>query len=715
MKAIYTLLIILIPFLGFGQIINFFDLSDDQYQSAKSIYQSLDGGYILSGIVDGSGSQGFVLKTNENGELEWINYYEKDIHSLYPTSDLGYVFAYRENISTIKVVKLDQNGDEVWSNNHSHIFDIDPYNGNYYLKDIKQTNDDGYILLSQVTNYSGIFSDGLTGDIGILQKLNENGQEEWVKYFSGSLYTYNSPEDLLIQNLPLGGFIELVNDGGFIITVNLNNGSIIVKFNANGEYEYEKGYSTILFNDCSYNEWQGITSAKQTLDNGYILSGGCQYDPILIKTDSNGQLEWTKSIDNNSIESIATNIYQTNDEGYVFISRHGLRSTITKFDSVGNILGNLKLWNSANDGDNGIYEIYGVELLALTMNLTNDGGYVIGGKTINTNGENIEPSVFLMKIDNSMFLAPEVSTSYTDCDSIVDPITENIFYESGIYIDTIINDIGLNQIYTQDITVNSSPENQPIIGVNNPDPFSIHSYSCDVNHNNSNYSIYWEIVNGNIISDNGNYIEVQWGNDGFGQIICRERRNSTGCETINILNLSVGEYVQCTTSITQSGDILTAVTEPVELAIGANWYNIQTSNDTTRYWLMAENTSTFTPTFDCSYFIIASNENCSDTSSVYYYAEEARNIGQLSTSPNPTSGNVKVNFDNNNNQFVRLYLISNSGNILDEFLTKNNELEIDLSSYPSGTYHISFNSPKSKGCLNEDTFQKVSNTIILNK
>ena len=52
---------------------------------------------------------------------------------------------------------------------------------------------------------------------------------------------------------------------------------------------------------------------------------------------------------------------------------------------------------------------------------------------------------------------------------------------------------------------------------------------------------------------------------------------------------------------------------------------------------------------------------------------------------------------------------------LEEFLTKNNELEIDLSFYPSGTYHISFNSPKSKGCLNEDTFQKVSNTIILNK
>ena len=174
-----------------------------------------------------------------------------------------------------------------------------------------------------------------------------------------------------------------------------------------------------------------------------------------------------------------------------------------------------------------------------------------------------------------------------------------------------------------------------------------------------------------------------------------------------------GSCYSLTATISQNGDSLISNVN-IESPI-VRWYNVQTINDTVRYWLMASNTSNFNPSFDCSYFIIASDEYCSDTSSVYYYAEEAKNIGQLTTSPNPSDGKVKVNFDNSNNQFVRLYLINNSGNILDEFLTKNNELEIDLSSYPSGAYHITFNSPKSKGCLNEDTFQKVSNTIILNK
>ncbi|MDB0007399.1 T9SS type A sorting domain-containing protein, partial [Flavobacteriales bacterium] len=172
------------------------------------------------------------------------------------------------------------------------------------------------------------------------------------------------------------------------------------------------------------------------------------------------------------------------------------------------------------------------------------------------------------------------------------------------------------------------------------------------------------------------------------------------------------EYLNAT--ILQFGDSLKAIYD-ANLNVSVDWYNIQTNDSTTRYWLMLENSNIFYPSFDCSYFVIAANEFCADTSSIYYYAKEARSIGTMISSPNPTNGKTKIQFDNMKNQFVRLYLINNSGNILEEFLTKNNELEIDLSSYLSGTYHISFNSPKSKGCLNEDTFQKVSNTIILNK
>ena len=309
------------------------------------------------------------------------------------------------------------------------------------------------------------------------------------------------------------------------------------------------------------------------------------------------------------------------------------------------------------------------------------------------------------------------TTEVTACDNYT-WINGVNYTESGTYIYESTNNAGCTHIDILNLNINYSPNTSDILGVTNVNYLQTETYSVSQSLN-STYA--WNLNNGGIILNgiNTNSALVQWGNNsGIYELYLVETNEFLCSDTVFIgINLQTNneDISACTTSITQSGDILTAITEPIDLANSAYWYNIQTINDTTRYWLMAENTSSFTPTFDCSYFIIASNENCSDTSSVYYYAEEARNIGQLSTSPNPTSGNVKVNFDNNNNQFVRLYLISNSGYILDEFLTKNNELEIDLSSYPSGTYHISFNSPKSKGCLNEDTFQKVSNTIILNK
>ncbi len=172
-----------------------------------------------------------------------------------------------------------------------------------------------------------------------------------------------------------------------------------------------------------------------------------------------------------------------------------------------------------------------------------------------------------------------------------------------------------------------------------------------------------------------------------------------------------GSCYYITATISQNGDSLISNVN-IESSI-VDWYNVQSINDTVRYWLMAQNTSYFNPSFDCSYFIIASDVNCSVTSPIYYYSSEAKSIGSLFTSPNPTDGFVNVSFENNKNQFVKLYLSNNNGHILDEFITTNKEINIDLSSYPSGTYHISFNSPDSKDCLNENTFEKIANTIIL--
>ena len=130
---------------------------------------------------------------------------------------------------------------------------------------------------------------------------------------------------------------------------------------------------------------------------------------------------------------------------------------------------------------------------------------------------------------------------------------------------------------------------------------------------------------------------------------------------------------------------------------------------------MEENTASFTPTFECSYFIVVSNDGCIDTSETYYYGENAARIGSFVISPNPTSGLINVKFENSKNQFVMLELISNNGSKLDEFITVDNNLNIDLSKYPSGSYYLYFNSEDAvQGCRLEEV-QKVSTKIILNK
>jgi hypothetical protein len=60
-------------------------------------------------------------------------------------------------------------------------------------------------------------------------------------------------------------------------------------------------------------------------------------------------------------------------------------------------------------------------------------------------------------------------------------------------------------------------------------------------------------------------------------------------------------------------------------------------------------------------------------------------------------------------------LISNNGSKLDEFITIEDNLDIDLSNYPSGSYYLYFNSEDAvQGCRLAEV-QKLSTKIILNK
>ena len=130
---------------------------------------------------------------------------------------------------------------------------------------------------------------------------------------------------------------------------------------------------------------------------------------------------------------------------------------------------------------------------------------------------------------------------------------------------------------------------------------------------------------------------------------------------------------------------------------------------------MTENSSSFVPTFECTYYITLDYAGCSVTSEEYYFGATAKRIGDLEVSPNPSNDLVNVKFDNANNQYVYLHLMDNRGIKLDDFMTKETELDIDMTKYPSGTYYLYFYPRFVKQGCNPEDVEMISTKIILNK
>jgi parallel beta-helix repeat protein len=85
---------------------------------AKTVVQTIDGGYILSGDTHSFGSGGsnvWLVKTDALGNMEWNKTYggdgDESLNTLIRTSDGGFAFAG----SNMWIVKTDANGNEQWN------------------------------------------------------------------------------------------------------------------------------------------------------------------------------------------------------------------------------------------------------------------------------------------------------------------------------------------------------------------------------------------------------------------------------------------------------------------------------------------------------------------------------------------------------------------------------------------------------------------------
>ena len=303
-----------------------------------SIQQTNDEGYIISGGT-------MIFKLNSNGDTIWSytnnTQIEYHFNSILQTFDGKYIVSglrqLESNGVVMLIIKINENGEEVWEQTYNITTICQDCEG-YYSEGlyIEQTLDSGFVITGHNNN-----------NLLILLKINNIGDQEWVKTFNSSL----------------GLSVKQTTDNGFIICgmeniIESNSDLILIKTDENGNEIWSQTFGGEE-DDVGY-------SVQQTSDGGYIITGDSSEDIFLLKTDENGFEQWSQTFGGQGIDE-GRSIQQTTDGGYVLTGVfEGIY--LLKTDENGE-----EQWSQTFGGGQGYGEGNSVQQ-------TIDGGYILTGQ-----------------------------------------------------------------------------------------------------------------------------------------------------------------------------------------------------------------------------------------------------------------------------------------------------------------------------------------------
>jgi len=319
----------------------------EDYDSARSVVQTSDGGYALAG-------RGFatLVKTDPEGNQQWNKSYGGGASSVVQTSDGGYAIA--GGFSDFWLVKTDNTGNMQWNQTYGGSDDEQACS-------VVQTDDGGYAIAGTTKSFGAGWTNFW------LVKTDAAGNMEWNKTYGGTTDNYCH---FMVQTNDEG--YALAGYTGYAIPGSTQSSGAgatdfwLVKTDAAGNMEWNKTYGG-SWHDRAY-------SLVQTSDQGYAIAGWTAsfgaggFDFWLVKTDIFGNMEWNKAYGGGGSEECMS-LVQTDDEGYALVG-YTLNEDfwLVKTDSTGNMQ-----WNQTYGGSD--------DERAYSVVQTDDGGYAIAGTT----------------------------------------------------------------------------------------------------------------------------------------------------------------------------------------------------------------------------------------------------------------------------------------------------------------------------------------------
>ena len=347
------------------------------------LIQTSDGGYVIAGnkYISGEEMADFwMIKVDSFGNFEWNQTYSRTnehlgIGGLVQTSDGGYAIGGKlidgDQNQRILLIKTDEYGNMLWE------------------KEIGSGPSDSVAALIETSDL-GLALAGQTKDFwnGLnfwLIKTDSYGNMEWNKTYGGT-------------NMESASTLVEISDGGFALagytySDPTNRDFRLITTNSNGTITWAQTYGS--------EELELIHSLVVASDLGYAIagvnftSGNCDY--WLIKTDIDGNVEWTQNFDgvvNGYVDHVG--LVTVSDGGLALAGPKG--SWPEGIDTVllkTNISGNLE-WNQT-------YSLPDYDMDCSCLISTSDGGFALAGQT-----EYFD--IFLIKTDE-YGVVPEFSAS----------------------------------------------------------------------------------------------------------------------------------------------------------------------------------------------------------------------------------------------------------------------------------------------------------------
>jgi hypothetical protein len=240
---------------------------------------------------------------------------------------------------------------------------------------VQQTSDGGYILLGSTC------SGNAWPDFWLI-KVDSEGEKEWDRTYGGG-------------GKDRGYSVQQTEDGGFVLLGETHKskdemGYWLIKTDSRGNEQWDK-----IFDTPDYGDAIGYC-VRQTEDGGYVLLGitagveecdSDEYVAWLVKTDARGNRQWDRLLyrtykrsfagrtSDLPLESYAYSVQQTEDGGYVLVGKTEVYGA-PEYDAwlVKISAGDSKQWDKSFGTTEG-------SEVAESVLQTSDGGYILLGYT----------------------------------------------------------------------------------------------------------------------------------------------------------------------------------------------------------------------------------------------------------------------------------------------------------------------------------------------